>query len=585
MRKKKNALGYTYLAPALISILLVTCLPIIYTVILSFTNYNMYHLTDYTFVGLENYLTVFSGSIKNVFFPVLGWTICFALLSTAGSYAMGLILAILLNNPHMKESKIYRAVLIVPWALPSTIAILAWQGLLNEQYGGINNLLHTIGIAWNVPWLTNPFWARVGLIIVNVWLGFPYMMNVCLGGLQAISGEYYEAAKMDGASKFQCFKSITLPMVTKLSIPLVISSFAANFNNFGNIYMITQGGPARVDNQFAGYTDILASTTYKMTTWSNRYELSATFSVLIFIIVGTFTLINMRLSGSFKEVDQMKNKKKISASEQRTLWGSRVVIWITMIVVLFPVIWIVMSSFSAGDSFFLSSLFPEKFSIEHYVELFRETDFGIWVFNSLKFCFIVAIIQLVLTSLAAYAFARLRFVGRKYGLMALLILQVFPNSMAVAGYYILIYKFGLVDNSFALILVLAGGSAYNIWLLKSYIDGLPVELDEAAMVDGANEFQVFYKIIIPLAMPQLAVIFLFSFIATYSEYVITSIFLQTPGKMTLALGLQSFISDQFAAHWTLFAAAAVISSLPIMIIFMCLQRFIQNGLVAGGVKG
>ena len=481
----------------------------------------------------------------------------------------------------MKESKIYRAVLIVPWALPSTIAILAWQGLLNEQYGGINNLLHTIGIAWNVPWLTNPFWARVGLIIVNVWLGFPYMMNVCLGGLQAISGEYYEAAKMDGASKFQCFKSITLPMVTKLSIPLVISSFAANFNNFGNIYMITQGGPARVDNQFAGYTDILASTTYKMTTWSNRYELSATFSVLIFIIVGTFTLINMRLSGSFKE----KNKKKISASEQRTLWGSRVVIWITMIVVLFPVIWIVMSSFSAGDSFFLSSLFPEKFSIEHYVELFRETDFGIWVFNSLKFCFIVAIIQLVLTSLAAYAFARLRFVGRKYGLMALLILQVFPNSMAVAGYYILIYKFGLVDNSFALILVLAGGSAYNIWLLKSYIDGLPVELDEAAMVDGANEFQVFYKIIIPLAMPQLAVIFLFSFIATYSEYVITSIFLQTPGKMTLALGLQSFISDQFAAHWTLFAAAAVISSLPIMIIFMCLQRFIQNGLVAGGVKG
>ena len=127
--------------------------------------------------------------------------------------------------------------------------------------------------------------------------------KVCLGGLQAISGEYYEAAKMDGASKFQCFKSITLPMVTKLSIPLVISSFAANFNNFGNIYMITQGGPARVDNQFAGYTDILASTTYKMTTWSNRYELSATFSVLIFIIVGTFTLINMRLSGSFKEVD------------------------------------------------------------------------------------------------------------------------------------------------------------------------------------------------------------------------------------------------------------------------------------------
>ena len=281
----------------------------------------------------------------------------------------------------------------------------------------------------------------------------------------------------------------------------------------------------------------------------------------------------------------MKHQEKISPAEQRVLWISRVVVWIVIVLVVFPALWIVMSSFSAGDSFFLASLFPEKFSTEHYVSLFTETNFLLWVFNSLKFCFIVAILQLTLTSLAAYAFARLRFTGRKYGLMSLLVLQVFPNSMAVAGYYILIYKFGLVDSSLALIFVLAGGSAFNIWLLKSYIDGIPVELDEAALVDGANRFQVFYKIVMPLAMPQLAVLFLFSFIATYSEYVITSIFLQTPGKMTLAIGLQSFISDQFAAHWTMFSAAAVISSLPIMIVFMCLQKYIQNGLVAGGVKG
>ena len=303
MRKKDNGRAYGYLAPALISILFVTCLPIVYTVYISFTNYNMYHLTNFTFVGLQNYLTVLTGSIKDVFFPVLGWTVCFAILSTAGSYAMGLGLAVLLNNPRMKESKLYRALLIIPWALPSAIAILAWQGLLNEQYGGINNLLHLLDFAENIPWMTDAFWARVGIVIVNIWLGFPYMMNVCLGGLQAIPNTYYEAAAIDGASRFQSFRRITLPMVTKLSIPLIISTFAANFNNFGNIYMITQGGPARVDNQFAGYTDILASTTYKMTTWSNRYELSATFSVLIFIIVGTFTLVNMRLSGAFKEVD------------------------------------------------------------------------------------------------------------------------------------------------------------------------------------------------------------------------------------------------------------------------------------------
>lgn len=280
-----------------------------------------------------------------------------------------------------------------------------------------------------------------------------------------------------------------------------------------------------------------------------------------------------------------KIKNHLSPVDRRILWGSRVIIWLTIVVIMFPALWIVMSSFSAGDSFFLSSLFPKKFSTEHYVDLFTETDFVLWVWNSLKMCLIVASLQLAMTTLAAYAFSRLRFTGRKYGLMTLLVLQVFPSSMAVSGYYILVYQFGLVDSSLALMLVLAGGSAFNIWLLKSYIDGIPKELDEAAMVDGAGHFTVFYRIIIPLASPQLIVIFLFSFIATYSEYVISSVFLQTPGKMTLALGLQSFITNQFAAHWTLFSAAAVVSSLPIMIVFMALQKYIQNGLVAGGVKG
>lgn len=281
----------------------------------------------------------------------------------------------------------------------------------------------------------------------------------------------------------------------------------------------------------------------------------------------------------------MKSKNKLTGSEKRSLWISRLIIWITMIVVLFPAAWILMSSFSLGDSFFMNSLFPEKLSLKNYRELFQKTNFTVWVFNSLKMCLSVAAVQIILTSLAAYAFSRLRFAGRKFGLMTLLVLQVFPSSMALSGYYIMIYKFGLVDSSMALIFVLAGGSAFNIWLLKSYIDGIPVELDEAALVDGAGHGTVFLRIVMPLATPQLVVIFLFSFIGTYSEYVITSVFLQSPGKQTLALGLQSFITNQFAAHWTLFAAAAVISSIPVMAIFMGLQKFIQNGLVSGGVKG
>lgn len=281
----------------------------------------------------------------------------------------------------------------------------------------------------------------------------------------------------------------------------------------------------------------------------------------------------------------MQSKRKSTQKENISLWLSRIVIWIVLIMVLFPALWIVMASFSKGDSFFMTSLVPKQLSVENYVSLFRETDFALWVFNSLKLCLIVAVIQLVLTSLSAYAFSRLRFPGRTKGLMALLVLQVFPNSMALAGYYVLIYKFGLADNFLAIILVLAAGSAFNIWLLKSYMDGIPKELDEAAFVDGAGHFTTFFRIVLPLATPELVVIFLFSFIGTYSEYVISSVLLQSPGNFTLAIGLQSFITNQFAAHWTLFAAAAVLASLPIMLIFMMLQKYIQNGLTAGGVKG
>ncbi len=300
-RSKDNIMAYGFLLPALISILLLTFLPMIYTVFISFTNYNMYHLESFDFLGLKNYDTILRGSIKNIFFSVLGWTISFATLSTLLSYSVGMGLAILLNNPLMKEAKLYRSLLIIPWALPATIAILSWQGLLNEQYGGINNLLSLIGLSEGIPWMTNAFWARVGIIIVNVWLGFPYMLNVCLGGLQSIPPTFYEVAKVEGASAWYMTKKITFPMLVRVSIPLVVSSFAANFNNFGNIYMITQGGPARVGSQFAGSTDILASTVYKMTTWSNRYDLSATLSVFIFFIVGTLTLVNLKLSGAFKE--------------------------------------------------------------------------------------------------------------------------------------------------------------------------------------------------------------------------------------------------------------------------------------------
>lgn len=303
-RLKDTIKAMPYLLPAVISIIIFTIIPIVYTVVIAFTDYTMYSQGNIKFVGFANFIEVLTGPFKEIFLPVFGWNIIFAVVSTAGTFFLGLIVAMAVNNPNIKEKSVYRAILIIPWALPATVAILSWQGLLNGSYGAINNLLLNLHLISNpIPWLTDPTWARVALIIVNIWLGFPYMMNVCLGALGAIPDSYYEAADVDGASKWLQFRKITLPSLAQISYPLLISSFAFNFNNFGSAFLITKGGPPRMATQFAGYTDILASVNYKLSTQFGRFEIASAISIIIFLILGTISYYQMKLSGQFEEVE------------------------------------------------------------------------------------------------------------------------------------------------------------------------------------------------------------------------------------------------------------------------------------------
>ena len=303
-RLKDTIKAMPYLLPALISIIIFTIIPIVYTVVIAFTDYTMYSQGHIKFVGFANFIEVLTGPFKEIFLPVFGWNIIFAVVSTAGTFFLGLIVAMAVNNPNIKEKSVYRAILIIPWALPATVAILSWQGLLNGSYGAINNLLLNLHLISNpIPWLTDPTWARVALTLVNIWLGFPYMMNVCLGALGAIPDSYYEAADVDGASKWLQFRKITLPSLAQISYPLLISSFAFNFNNFGSAFLITKGGPPRMSTQFAGYTDILASVNYKLSTQFGRFEIASAISIIIFLILGTISYYQMKLSGQFEEVE------------------------------------------------------------------------------------------------------------------------------------------------------------------------------------------------------------------------------------------------------------------------------------------
>ncbi|GAA0084272.1 hypothetical protein UT300007_07110 [Clostridium sp. CTA-7] len=302
--KSKSHKAYYFLAPALISICIFTLLPVLSTIYYAFTDYTQFSKGEINFIGLANFIEVLTGPFKETFLPVFAWTMVFAILSTLGCFFLGLIIALVLNNPNIKERGFYKGILILPWALPASVAILSFQGLLNGSYGQINNLLMQLHIIQEpIKWLADPNLARMSIILVNIWLGFPYMMNVCLGSLSAIPEVYYEAAMVDGASKWKQFTSITLPALAKTAYPLVISSFAFNFNNFGQAFLITNGGPPRLTTQFAGYTDILASVNYKLSIQFGRFDIAATLSIITFIIIASISFIQMKASGQFEEVD------------------------------------------------------------------------------------------------------------------------------------------------------------------------------------------------------------------------------------------------------------------------------------------
>ena len=248
--------------------------------------------------GLENYTRILTDPrIKGPFLRIFVWTFCFAGLSVLTTFSLGMFLAVVLEWEELKGRRLYRTLLILPYAVPAFLSILIFQGMFNEQYGAVNEFLSVIFFGWKPDWNTNPWMARLMIVIVNLWLGYPYMMIVCTGNLQSIPKTIYEASSIDGSNAFHNFKSLTLPLVLPSMIPVLIASFAFNFNNFNLIYLLTGGGPPMVGGTgIAGETDILVTYTFNLAFRNSGadYGLASAIATLLFVIVGTLAWVNLK---------------------------------------------------------------------------------------------------------------------------------------------------------------------------------------------------------------------------------------------------------------------------------------------------
>lgn len=309
--------GFPYLLtlPAYVLMLFVIIFPVVVTLLMALTNYDFYHIPPaklLDWVGFKNFLNIFLlSSYRETFMSVFSWTLIWTICATTLQICLGVFLAIVANQKFIKGKRLFGVIFLLPWAIPGFITIMSFSNMFNDSLGAINtqilpliNMLPFVDID-PIAWKTDPFWTKTALIMIQGWLGFPYIYVMVTGVLQSIPGELYEAAKIDGANAIQRFFKITMPMILFVTAPVFITQYTFNFNNFSVIYLFNNGGPGSVGSG-AGSSDILISWIYKLTTGTSpQYAIAAAVTLIISAIVIGVSLIAFKKTNSFGNEEMM----------------------------------------------------------------------------------------------------------------------------------------------------------------------------------------------------------------------------------------------------------------------------------------
>ncbi|WP_099469490.1 carbohydrate ABC transporter permease [Konateibacter massiliensis] len=305
--KEKN-LHKLLLALPVSGIVVFTIVPLAFMILIAFTSYDKNHQPPgnlFDWVGLDNFIAMFQkdGVLSDTFWPILSWTIVWAIFATFTCYILGMLLAIVINREGTRFKSFWRLVFVSSIAIPQFVSLLTMRTIFNTN-GPANALLRNIGMIGpteSIPFFTDPTLAKIMIILVNIWIGVPFTMLTTTGILQNIPKELYEAAKVDGANVFVTFFKITLPYMLFITTPTLITTFVGNVNNFNVIYLLTGGGPETLDFYSAGETDLLVTWLYKLTIQNKDYNIGAVIGIIVFIILATLSLLTYRHTGSYKD--------------------------------------------------------------------------------------------------------------------------------------------------------------------------------------------------------------------------------------------------------------------------------------------
>jgi multiple sugar transport system permease protein len=637
-KRVQRALGtdwstaYVLMAPTAILMGGLIAFPFLRAFYISFTNTTSRDIGP--FVGLFNYVNLW----KDIFFRrSVVVTAKFTLSAVFLKFLVGLLASILLNRLGSR-SAFWTGLVLLPWIMPEIVSAITWKSLLDPLYGGVSRGLVALGLVRRPPsFLTGVQTALPTLTIVNLWQGIPFFTINLLAGLKAIDQELYEAAAIDGANKWRQFLHITLPGLRYVIIVVTLLSTIWTFNSFGLIFLLTGGGPMDATKVYSilAFSYAIAGLRYGpgiavsmtmapvlaifivilgryMMSGRRLYEEQSTggpglfmqalsliawpVRMLLRLLVALFWLINDGIELLFEGIGRLltraRGASRHAMRRRHVPWGGAVLPMVVLVLLLIfellPFYWVIVTAFKTElqTTRFENIYWPTPWTLEQFRRLLGPArSFLVWLRNTVTVSLVTPTLSTLIASAGAYALTRLRWKGANVFSRSVLVAYLMPGIMMLIPIYQLFTRLGLTNSLFALFLSYPTfGLPFAIWLMMGYYSSIPEELEAAALIDGCNRFQTFYKVVLPLVKPALLAVALFGVTQAWSEFLFAYVMIQSESKMTIPVGLaQMIIGD--VLPWGELSAAALIMAVPVLTLYSVGQRFMVAGLTAGAVKG
>jgi multiple sugar transport system permease protein len=560
---------WLFLAPYLLVFVGFFLLPALWSALLSVTDWKIVGTPRY--VGLRNYARLFSDQL---FYMALKNTVVYTAVIVPVMAVVGLGLALLLNQP-LRGRVVTRTAVFASYVVMVSVVGITWRWMLDPTGAGIvNYYLGRLGVA-PLPWVAAPETAMLSIILATMWWTAGYNMILYLAGLQDIPLAVREAARIDGATGWQEFRHVTLPMLRPVTFFVVVMSIAKSFQVFGQVYVMTQGGPSNSTLTIVNYLYVVGFTWFEM-----GYAAAiayALFALLLVITVIQFRLTARESGGGFVRTDLVVRM------------GLYLLMALVLVLWMAPLVWMLSTSLKPEGQILslIPRWIPKTVTLENYRDVLDKFRLVAWGVNSIVVAAGATLGGLVISIPAAYAFAKMRFRGQQWIFLLILSTILVPVHITIVPLFLGLAKLRLTDTYFSLIMpTMANG--FGVFLLRQFFQGIPKELEEAAVLDGASRLGILLRVVLPLSRPPIMAVAIFLFIQSWNDFMWPLIVTNTDATRTLPVGLASSLAGTVSggaiAYYGMSMAGSVLATVPALLLFVLLQRYFVQGIALSGLK-